>query len=122
MPDTFIQLARDAAEQAGFLNYIPDSCLINRYTPGSGMGLHQDKDEQDMSAPIVSVSLGVPVIFLFGTRSRKDRPGAWLLQHGDVVVWGGTDRLRFHGIKPLKLGHHPLTGQLRFNLTLRKAY
>ena len=85
------------------------------------MGLHQDKDERDFNQPIVSISLGVPAIFLFGGLRRKDKPDAYLLEHGDVVVWGGEDRLRFHGIRPLKLAHHPDTGQKRFNLTLRQA-
>jgi alkylated DNA repair protein (DNA oxidative demethylase) len=85
------------------------------------MGLHQDKDEQDFSQPIVSVSLGIPAIFLFGGLRRSDKPVAYLLEHGDVVVWGGQDRLRFHGVSPVKLAHHPLTGQCRFNLTFRRA-
>jgi alkylated DNA repair protein (DNA oxidative demethylase) len=121
MPALFFSLAKSAAAKCGFDNFEPDVCLINCYQPGAGMGLHQDKDEKDFSAPIVSVSLGVPAIFMFGGMKRKDKATALLLQHGDVVVWGGEDRLKFHGIKPLKLAHHPLTGQKRFNLTLRKA-
>lgn len=121
MPDLIAALAHDAAAEAGFVDFSPDVCLINCYQPGAGMGLHQDKDERDFRQPIVSISLGVPAIFLFGGLKRKNKPDAYLLQHGDVVVWGGEDRLRFHGIRPLKLAHHPDTGQKRFNLTLRRA-
>lgn len=121
MPDLFATVANRAAARSGFNHFSPDVCLINCYQPGAGMGLHQDKDENDFSQPIVSISLGVPAIFLFGGLKRKDKPDAYLLQHGDVVVWGGDDRLRYHGIRPLKLSHHPDTGQLRYNLTLRRA-
>lgn len=121
MPELIAALARQAASECGFPGFRPDVCLINCYQPGAGMGLHQDKDEKDFSQPIVSVSLGVPAIFFFGGLKRSDKPAAHLLEHGDVVVWGGEDRLRFHGIRPLKLAHHPDTGQLRFNLTLRRA-
>lgn len=121
MPASFLLLAKNAAENCGFDNFIPDVCLINRYYPRAGMGLHQDKDEQDFSQPIVSVSLGIPAVFLFGGLRRSDKTAALLLEHGDVVVWGGEDRLRFHGISPLKLAHHGLTGQCRFNLTFRLA-
>jgi alkylated DNA repair protein (DNA oxidative demethylase) len=122
LPDSFKQLAQKAASLCGFDGFEPDVCLINRYQPGAGMGLHQDKDEKDFSAPIVSVSLGVPAIFLFGGHERRDKPEHYLLQHGDVVVWGNQDRLRFHGIQPVKLAHHPLTGQYRYNLTFRRAF
>lgn len=121
MPELIATIASQAAAEAGFADFRPDVCLINCYQPGAGMGLHQDKDERDFSQPIVSISLGVPAIFLFGGLKRKDRPDAYLLKHGDVVVWGGKDRLRFHGIRPLRLAHHPDTGQQRFNLTLRRA-
>ncbi|GAB4300625.1 MAG: DNA oxidative demethylase AlkB [Methylophaga sp.] len=121
MPALFQELAEKAAAVCGFSHFLPDACLINRYHPGTGMGLHQDKDEKDFSAPIVSVSLGVPAIFLFGGLQRQDKPTHHLLHHGDVVVWGNEDRLRFHGIHPIKLAHHPLTGQYRYNLTFRRA-
>ena len=85
------------------------------------MGLHQDKDERDFRAPIVSVSLGMPATFLFGGLKRSDRPARTLLQHGDVVIWGGVDRLRFHGVMPLADTPHPQLGSQRINLTLRKA-
>jgi alkylated DNA repair protein (DNA oxidative demethylase) len=100
---------------------VPDACLVNRYRPGTKLSLHQDKDEQDYSAPIVSVSLGLPAVFQFGGLARTDRPARVPLQHGDVVVWGGVDRLRFHGVLPLKAGQHALLGEERINFTFRKA-
>lgn len=121
MPSGFSALAASAALAAGFESFVPDACLINRYQPGSRMALHQDKDERDFSAPIVSVSLGLPAIFLWGGRLRGQRPTRILLEHGDVFVWGGPDRLRFHGILPLKPGVHPLCGDCRINLTFRRA-
>lgn len=121
MPDAFLTLAHDAATQAGFERFVPDACLINRYEPGARLSLHQDKDEQDFDAPIVSVSLGLPAVFLFGGSKRADKPNRVPLTHGDVVVWGGSARLRYHGVAPLKAGHHPLLGDHRINLTLRKA-
>jgi len=121
MPPVFRKLASDAAADAGFANFGPDACLINRYAPGARMSLHQDRDEQDFSAPIVSVSLGLPAIFLFGGAKRSDRPQRVRLTHGDVVVWGGPSRLFFHGVAPLADGDHPLLGNQRINLTFRKA-
>ncbi|MBH1964980.1 MAG: DNA oxidative demethylase AlkB [Comamonadaceae bacterium] len=118
---TFERLAHAAAAHAGFGGFEPDACLINRYTPGSRMSLHQDKDETDFSAPIVSVSLGVPAVFLWGGHTRSDRAERVPLFHGDVVVWGGVDRLRFHGVAPLKEDVHPLFGTERINLTCRRA-
>jgi alkylated DNA repair protein (DNA oxidative demethylase) len=121
MPASFLILAHDAAQKAGFRDFVPDACLINRYVRGAKMGLHQDKDEQDMRQPIVSVSLGLPATFLFGGLKRSDPAQRVILQHGDVVVWGGEDRLRYHGILPLKAGMHEATGEYRYNLTFRKA-
>ncbi len=121
MPDTFLKLASSAAAAAGFDTFVPDACLINRYEPGARLTLHQDKNERDYGQPIVSVSLGVPAIFLFGGLKRADRTRHVLLTHGDVVVWGGPDRLRYHGILALKENHHPLLGSSRINLTFRKA-
>lgn len=121
MPGSFQKLAAAAAAAASFDNFYPDACLINRYEPGARMSLHQDKDEQDFSQPIVSVSLGLPMTFLFGGLKRKDKPQRIELQHGDVVVWGGQDRLRYHGVAALKEGGHPLLGRCRINLTFRKA-
>ncbi len=121
MPDAFALLATTAAAQAGFPNFHPDACLINRYEPGARMTLHQDKNEIDFTAPIVSVSLGLPAVFLFGGPNRTDKARRIPLHSGDVVVWGGPSRLFFHGINPLKDGEHPLTGRCRYNLTFRLA-
>jgi alkylated DNA repair protein (DNA oxidative demethylase) len=121
MPPSFCVLAGQAAAQAGFGEFLPDACLVNRYQPGARMSLHQDKDEHDLDAPIVSVSLGLPAIFLFGGLKRSDKPRRFRLQHGDVVVWGGPARLVFHGIAPLADGEHSLMGRQRINLTFRKA-
>lgn len=121
MPDAFLRLARDAAAQAGFDRFVPDACLVNRYEPGARLSLHQDKDERDFDAPIVSVSLGIPAVFLFGGFHRADKATRVPLTHGDVVVWGGPDRLRYHGVLPLKEGHHALLGGHRVNLTFRTA-
>lgn len=121
MPDVFRELAREAAQQAGYPDFEPDACLINRYQPGAKMGLHQDRDEADFSRPIVSVSLGSPIVFQFGGDRRNDRPQKVPLEHGDVVVWGGSSRLRYHGVLTLKSFEHPLTGACRYNLTFRKA-
>ena len=117
MPESFRTLAVRAAREAGFADFTPDSCLINRYEAGAKMSLHQDKDEADFSAPIVSVSLGLPATFLFGGAKRADPTLKVRLEHGDVVVWGGPARLFFHGVSPVKSGSHPLTGNCRINLT-----
>jgi alkylated DNA repair protein (DNA oxidative demethylase) len=121
IPAAMLELARGAADAAGFSGFEPDACLVNRYEPGARLTLHQDKDERDFSQPIVSVSLGVPAVFLFGGSKRKERPLRLDLFHGDVVVFGGPSRLRYHGVAPLKTAHHPFAGQARINLTLRRA-
>jgi alkylated DNA repair protein (DNA oxidative demethylase) len=121
MPPAFAELAAAAAGAAGFPNFAPDACLINRYQPGARLTLHQDKDERDFEEPIVSVSLGLPAVFLFGGDLRSDKQRRVPLQHGDVVVWGGPARLRHHGVLALKEGHHGLLGSQRLNLTFRRA-
>ena len=121
MPGALVALAADAAESAGFPGFVPDACLINRYEAGARMSLHQDRNEHDFRAPIVSVSLGIPAIFQFGGMRRNERALRVPLAHGDVVVWGGPSRMRFHGVLPVKPGSHPLTGPQRINLTFRKA-
>jgi alkylated DNA repair protein (DNA oxidative demethylase) len=121
MPQVFLELARSAAQAGGFPGFTPDACLLNRYDPGARLTLHQDKDERDFSAPIVSVSLGLPAIFLFGGDARKDKQRRVPLQHGDVVVWGGPARLHHHGVLALKDGYHDLLGSQRLNLTFRRA-
>ncbi len=120
MPEVVLDLAVSAAREAGFA-FAPDACLINRYEPGARMGLHSDADEPDASAPIVSVSLGLPAVFLFGGLTRTGPTEKIALDHGDVVVWGGPARRAYHGIAPLKDGDHPILGRQRLNLTIRKA-
>ena len=121
MPGIFSDLARRAASAGGFGNFEPDACLINRYDPGARLTLHQDKNERDYTAPIVSVSLGLPAVSLFGGLRRKDRPQRMRLESGDVAVWGGPTRLAYHGVAPLADGDDPLTGHCRYNLTFRTA-
>lgn len=121
MPQAFVTLCNAASAAAGYPDFRPDACLINRYAPGAKLSLHQDKDEPDLRAPIVSVSLGLPAVFQFGRLKRSDPLQRLLLEHGDVVVWGGESRLFYHGIAPLKPGYHPLTGECRYNLTFRQA-
>jgi alkylated DNA repair protein (DNA oxidative demethylase) len=121
MPEPFRRLAAAAASEDGFSNYAPDACLINRYEPGAKLSLHIDKDEHDPVAPIVSVSLGLPALFLWGGKRRAERPRRIRLESGDVVVWGGPARFIYHGVNPLPDGVHPLTGRCRINLTFRKV-
>ncbi len=121
MPSGFLELAQVAALAAKFPKFTPDVCLLNRYEPGARLTLHQDKDERDFGAPIVSVSLGLPAVFLFGGDARTDLHRRVALHHGDVVVWGGPARLRHHGVLALKDGHHEVLGSQRINLTFRKA-
>ncbi len=121
LPESFTHLAALAAMEGGFEGFRPDVCLINRYEPGARMSLHQDRDERDLSAPIVSVSLGLVATFLFGGLKRSDRPQRLPLVHGDVLVWGGAKRLVYHGIMPVADGLHPGVGRVRLNLTMRKA-
>jgi alkylated DNA repair protein (DNA oxidative demethylase) len=121
MPSAFTRLAAAAAAAAGFPQFVPDACLINRYGPGARLSLHRDEDERDFAWPIVSVSLGLPADFLWGGLRRSDRTRRLRLAHGDVVVWGGPARLAFHGVRPIADGYHPATGACRLNLTLRRA-
>lgn len=121
MPGVFLALARSAAETAGFMDFVPDACLINRYIPGAKLALHQDKDERDPHWPVVSVSLGIPAMFLFGGHARSDATQRVPLFHGDLVVWGGEDRLRYHGVMPIRQAEHPQLGEQRINFTFRKA-
>jgi alkylated DNA repair protein (DNA oxidative demethylase) len=121
LPAAFQLLAERAAAQAGFAAFRPDVCLINRYEPGARMSLHQDRDERDFTAPIVSVSLGLGATFLLGGAKRSDRPHRLPLAHGDVLVWGGAKRLAYHGVAPVADAHHPAVGRMRLNLTFRKA-
>jgi alkylated DNA repair protein (DNA oxidative demethylase) len=122
MPDAFLDIAVRAAAEAGFANYDPDACLINRYIAGAKLSLHQDRDEKDAWAPIVSVSLGLPAVFLWGGKRRSDQVRRLRLESGDIAVWGGPARFIYHGVAPLDNGQHPLTGAARFNLTFRKVF
>lgn len=121
MPPVLSRLAAGAAAEAGFTGFAPEACLINRYVPGAKLSLHQDKDELDYGAPIVSVSLGLPATFLFGGLKRSDTPRRYRLEHGDVAVWGGPSRLFYHGVAPLADGEHGVLGRQRINLTFRKV-
>ncbi|MCE5360246.1 DNA oxidative demethylase AlkB [Candidatus Igneacidithiobacillus taiwanensis] len=122
LPKLFAELATKAAAQAGYPEFLPDACLINVYAPGAKMGLHQDRDEEDFLAPIVSFSLGLSATFLWGGKKRTDPTQKILLTHGDVLIWGAETRLHYHGIVPVKVGEHPLVGEKRINLTFRKAH
>jgi alkylated DNA repair protein (DNA oxidative demethylase) len=122
MPKAFLDIAAHAAAESGFANYDPDACLINRYVAGSKLSLHQDRDEKDAWAPIVSVSLGLPAVFLWGGKRRSDPARRLRLENGDIVVWGGPARFIYHGVAPLTDGEHPLTGAARINLTFRKVF
>jgi len=122
MPAAFLDIAAHAAAEAGFAHYEPDACLINRYTAGAKLSLHQDRDEKDAWAPIVSVSLGLPAVFLWGGKRRSDPVRRLRLESGDIAVWGGPARFVYHGVAPLWEGRHPLTGTARINLTFRKVF
>jgi alkylated DNA repair protein (DNA oxidative demethylase) len=121
MPRCFLELAQSVASDAGYPDFLPDACLINRYEPGARLTLHRDKDERDFAHPIVSVSLGLPATFQFGGLLRNDAVKNFSLRHGDVAVWGGPSRLCYHGVRPLKDGDHESIGRMRINLTFRKA-
>jgi alkylated DNA repair protein (DNA oxidative demethylase) len=122
LPPTLLDIAVRAAAEAGFAGYDPDACLINRYVAGAKLGLHQDRDEKDAWAPIVSVSLGLPAVFLWGGKRRSDPVRRLRVENGDIAVWGGPARFVYHGVAALKDGQHPLTGNARINLTFRKVF
>ena len=121
MPASFLDLAVAAAKEAGYPDFVPDACLINRYEPGARLSLHQDKNERNFANPIVSVSLGLPATFQFGGQKRDDPVRKFALRHGDVAVWGGPSRLCYHGVPELKEGDHETVGRMRLNLTFRGA-
>jgi len=121
MPASFLDLAVAAAKEAGYPDFVPDACLINRYEPGARLSLHQDKNERNFANPIVSVSLGLPATFQFGGQKRDDPVRKFALRHGDVAVWGGPSRLCYHGVPELKQGEHGTVGRMRLNLTFRGA-
>jgi len=121
LPECLRALGMRAATAAGYAGFAPDACLINCYEPSARMSLHQDRNERDLNAPVVSISLGLPAVFLWGGATRAERPRRVPLASGDVVVWGGASRLNFHGVAALAAGEHPATGARRLNLTLRAA-
>ena len=121
MPRVLLDFSLRCALRAGFPLFRPDTCHINRYEAGIKLGIHQDRHECDLTQPIVSISLGLECVFLLGGLQRTDPTKRILLEHGDVIVWGGPSRMRFHGVMPLKPGHHPITGPYRYNLTFRKV-
>ena len=121
LPDEFLRLALGAAAVGGFPEFVPDACLINRYAPGARLTAHRDADEQNFAQPIVSVSIGLPASFAFYGLTRGGKGRSVALSDGDVLVWGGPARLVYHAVRPLKPGHHPLTGGYRYNLTFRHA-
>jgi alkylated DNA repair protein (DNA oxidative demethylase) len=121
MPEEFMRLALAAATAGGFPAFMPDACLINRYSPGARLTAHRDADEQNFAQPIVSVSMGLPASFAFYGLARGGRGQTVALADGDVLVWGGASRLVYHAVRPVKPGHHSITGNHRFNLTFRHA-
>jgi alkylated DNA repair protein (DNA oxidative demethylase) len=121
MPAAFRLLATRAAAACGYPGFEPDACLINEYAPGSRLSLHRDADERDFAHPIVSVSLGLPAVFLLGGLDRGETTSRVRLESGDVVVFGGPARLAYHGVAPLTDGFDPVLGQRRVNLTFRRA-
>jgi alkylated DNA repair protein (DNA oxidative demethylase) len=122
IPASWLSFVESVAKQSGFFNFMPDVCLVNRYAPGNKLSLHQDRDEQDFTQPIVSISLGISAHFLMGGLKRKDKTQTILLNHGDVIVWGGVSRMRYHGISVIKNAVHPQTNSVRFNLTFRRSH
>ncbi|HET9935537.1 MAG TPA: alpha-ketoglutarate-dependent dioxygenase AlkB [Methyloceanibacter sp.] len=118
IPAALLELWRELARYPA----PPEACLVNYYAEKANMGLHQDKDEDDFAAPVLSVSLGDTGIFRLGGPSRKDPTLAFELKSGDVVVLGDTDRLAFHGIDRILAGTSDLVpAGGRFNLTLRRV-
>jgi len=122
MPEAWRALAHESAAAAGYAGFDADACLVNRYEVGARMSLHQDRDERDLSQPVVSASFGLPATFLFGGPKRGDPTVRIPLRDGDVVVWGGESRLFFHGIAPLRAGGATAFGPRRINLTFRRAF
>lgn len=118
MPEEFGTRAKSVAAEAGFMHFVPDACLINRYVAGVGLGVHRDADEEDLEQPIVSVSIGESAVFLWGGLKRNEPLRRLALHDGDVLVWGGTARLTYHGVMPIAPAE---PGALRFNLTFRSA-
>jgi len=121
LPESYLNLAKRAASKAGFNNFEPDACLINRYKLGDKLGSHQDKNEKDFAQPIVSVSIGLSAVFQIFGETRAGVKVEYLLQSGDVMVWGRKSRLAYHGIRTIKVDTlNPKLTQ-RINITFRKS-
>ena len=104
------------------LAHDPEACLVNHYVEGTKLGLHQDRDEEELAAPVVSLSLGDSAIFRFGGATRKGPTRQLKLESGDAFVFGGPARLAFHGIDRVLSGTSTLLGEGgRFNLTMRRV-
>lgn len=121
IPDHISKITTDAAYKAGFPNFVPDSCFINKYEPGVRLTAHIDQDEVDFSMPIVSISIGVSAIFQVFGKKRGGKSLNIQLNSGDLLIFGGPARRTYHGVKKLEEQSHPLTGNIRYNLTFRKA-
>ena len=121
IPKNISSVVSNAAKKVGFGGFIPDSCFINCYKPGVALTAHIDQDEVDFSQPIVSVSLGVSAIFQIFGEKRNGKVINIPLHSGDLLIFGGTARKFYHGVKKLKDQTHPLTNNLRINLTFRRA-
>jgi alkylated DNA repair protein (DNA oxidative demethylase) len=118
MPETLIALWRNVAQYAD----LPEACLINSYDRTAKMGLHQDRDEADFDAPVVSISLGDDCLFRVGGRQRRNPTKSVRLSSGDVLVLGGDARLAFHGVDRIYPGTSSLLADGgRINLTLRRV-
>jgi len=121
MPPAFLSLASHAAAMAGFPGFEPDCCLVNRYAIGSQMGAHRDYDELDMRHAIVSVSIGLPAVFVWYGARRKGPAIPVLVEDGDVVVFGGAARAGYHGVRRLAARPEAACDAVRYNLTFRRA-
>ncbi len=121
MPNAFKTLGQSAAQAARFEGFCPNACLINHYQAGQKLSAHQDKNEPDLSQPVVSVSLGMSATFLIHGNSRNNRAQKIQLHDGDVMVWGRSARLMYHGVETKQSQPHPTLGFHRFNVTLRQV-
>jgi len=120
------EMVLDVWRQVGGYPHLPEACLVNYYAPDARMGLHQDRDEADFDAPVVSISLGDACLFRVGGTERSAPTGSFRLSSGDVVVLGGASRLAFHGVDRIYPGTSTLLARWfpvggRINLTLRRV-
>ncbi len=118
IPGTLLRLWEELAAYP----HPPECCLVNHYRPGARLGLHQDRDEEEFAAPILSVSLGAAAWFRYGGRRRRDPTRRLLLESGDVLIMGGPARLLYHGVDRILPGTgDTVPGGGRINLTLRRV-